>query len=71
MEVKEAIEFVNLYSGWDLDTRFRRRQVIALLKQGEAYREIYEEIEKDSHIGTWWEDYIRRIKQKYFPKEGK
>ena len=69
VDVKEVLE-----EGKKMD------QVISLLKQDEAlkaenvelkaYKQMWKEVEKESHLGTWWEDYIRRFKQKYL-KEAK
>ena len=38
------------------------------LKRGEKFEQVFNEIEAESHIGTWWEDYIKGKRQRYFPK---
>ena len=45
-------------------------EVISLLQQGEAYRQMWGELKgnRPRPIGTYWEKYINRLEQKYFPK---
>ena len=77
MNTKEAIELVKkLYwaaDGEKMNIRLEDRDDInRLLKRGEEngkYKQIFNEIEVESHIGTWWEDYIKGKRQKYFLKE--
>jgi len=47
------------------------QNIITLLKQGEKYRQMWEELRdnRPRPIGTYWEKYINRLEQKYFPKE--
>jgi len=78
MEVKEAIEWLEVEKQMSYNDRTQEctREVIALLQQGEKYRQIVKSIEW--HIKTskecspevyGWLKFIERIIQKYFPKE--
>ena len=85
MEVKEAIEVCKCILNWPSSTMRTTeenigdlREVISLLRQGEAYRQIVESIEW--HINTCkevdpevygWLKFIERTINKYFPKEAK
>ena len=46
-------------------------QIIFLLQRGKAYEAIWEEFRdnRPRRIGTYWEKYINKLEQKYFPKE--
>jgi len=84
MEVKEAIEFMELYKYNHINEPCQEEEgineVISLLQQGEKYRQMWEELD-DSLEPEGNPDYpddigdynavmfMKHIKQKYFPKE--
>ena len=71
MDTKEAIELVNSNTyivAWE------RKDIISLLKKGEAYKQIVEEMEsvhcgEDGEFGYNRRKLVNKLKQKYFPKE--
>ncbi len=76
MKAKEAIEFVNLYSGWDLNTRYKRKGVIALLKRGEKFERMWRELDEEyGHIDLMplgvskpLSQWMVNFEQKHFPE---
>jgi len=76
MNTKEAIEIIKQMTnafkcigGYKCsDINKKQGEIISLLQRDEKYEQIFKEIKDESHIGTWWEDYIKGKEQKYFPK---
>ena len=65
MNTKKAIEFLDNYA-IDQD---RNKEVIELLRRGEAYRQMWKELYEISSEFNFF-PLMDRIKQKHFPKEG-
>ena len=81
MEVKEAIEFVecqlNYYSNPDLvmskeDIKNKNIEegIISLLQERDKYEKIVEEIISSRYFSTRDNEYLKSIKQRYFPEGG-
>jgi len=82
MKVKEAIEFLRLYK-YDEPCQESEaiKDIISLLKQGEAYKQMWEELEREYEIPQEPEDVkytrrsilnkIKRIADKYYFKSEK
>jgi len=51
----------------------KKDKQICRSRQGEKYRQMWEEFRdnRPRQIGTYWEKYINKLEQKYFPKEVK
>ena len=64
MNTKKAIEFLDNYA-IDQD---RNKEVIELLRRGEAYKQMWEELYEISSEFNFF-PLMDRIKQKHFPKE--
>ena len=84
MEVKEAIEFCKLEGSYCPQHYMRQNyyNIINLLQQGEKYRLILKDLDRqyghyligikdNGEIGTGYtiRDFIEKVEQKYFPKE--
>jgi len=86
MDTKEAIEFIegikhsgNGYGNSYISDFGKLKDIISLLQQGEAYRQIVEDLEKDygflghRYDGSDSTDYLRyvipRLKQKYLKEK--
>ena len=74
MEVKYLINLLREYARSENDIPLcpdEAVNIIIYLQQGEKYRQIWEEFRdnRPRQIGTYWEKYINKLEQKYFPKE--
>ncbi len=69
MDTKEAIEFLEEEQYIFDDEEEKYNEIIALLQQGEKYREMWEE--HFANCGEYTTSLMKDIEQKYFPKKGK
>ncbi len=85
MKTKEAIKYLNGFNieyvgnrGFNEERKNNLNEVIALLKRGEKFEAIVNDLEKfnDGKVlkvneNEWWKYRVNKIIQKYFPKGGK